>query len=360
MFRLPELARLLAGSTLVALLTASALAAEPGSWSGAGSGDAGGPAASRGVPPASRSAPSPWPAARAVTLIVPFAAKGPTDNVARALAAELAVQLNRPVVVENRAGAGGTAGAAAASRAAPDGATLLIHHIGMATAPALYRSLPYDPRRDFEPVGRVVDVPMTLVARTGFPALSLPDAVRHIRRHQDSIVVAYAGLGSASHLCGLLLSVALEVDLIQVPYRGTGPALQDLQDNQADLMCDQTSNTTEPIRTGRIRALAVVAPRRLPGMPSVPTVAEAGIRGLDLSIWHGLFAPRGTPKDVVERLALALQAALVAPAFVRAMFDMQVVVATREQATPAGLAALLAAESTRWAPILVKAGQYAD
>jgi tripartite-type tricarboxylate transporter receptor subunit TctC len=264
------------------------------------------------------------------------------------------------VVVENLAGAGGTAGAAAASRAAPDGMTLLLHHIGMATAPALYRSLPYDPRRDFEPVGKVVDVPMTLVVRPGFPAATLPEAVRHIRRHQDSIVVAYAGLGSASHLCGLLLSAALEVDLIQVPYRGTGPALRDLQESQADLMCDQTTNTGEPVRAGRIRALGVMAAHRLRGMPSVPTVAEAGIRGLELSIWHGLFAPRGTPRDIVERLAQALQAALVAPAFAEAMAEMQVVVATREQATPAGLSTLLAGEITRWAPILRKAGQYAD
>jgi tripartite-type tricarboxylate transporter receptor subunit TctC len=280
--------------------------------------------------------------------------------VARSLAPALARQLNLAVVVENLAGAGGTAGAAAVAGAAPDGMTLLLHHVGMATAPALYRRLPYDPRLDFEPVGKVVDVPMTLVVRPGFPALTLQEAVRQIRRNQDTIVVAYAGLGSASHLCGLLLSASLEVDLIQVPYRGTGPALRDLQESQADLMCDQTSNTGEAIRTGRIRALGVTAAARLRGMPTVPTVAEAGIRGLELSIWHGLFAPRGTPRAVVDRLSQALQAALAVPAFARAMEDMQVVVATREQATPAGLSALLTGEIARWAPILRKAGQYAD
>jgi len=297
---------------------------------------------------------------RPVTLLVPFAAGGPTDNVARVLAAALSAQLSHPVVVENVAGAGGTVGAARVSRSAPDGMTLLLHHIGMSTAPALYRSLPYDPRRDFEPIGRVVDVPMTLVARPGFPAAGLHEAVRYIRRHSDSVVVAYAGLGSASHLCGLLLSVSLDVDLIQVPYRGTGPALQDLQDNRADLMCDQTSNTGEPIRTGRIKALGVAASRRLQGMPSVPTLAEAGVRGLELSIWHGLFAPGGTPPDVVDRLAQALQAALAAPAFIGAMDGMQVVVATRAQASPAALSVLLADDIARWAPILRKAGQYAD
>ena len=295
-----------------------------------------------------------------ITLVVPFAAKGPTDTVARALAGSLAEQLGYPVVVENRSGAGGTAGAAAVARAAPDGMTLLLHHVGMATAPSLYRSLPYDPRRDFEPIGRIVDVPMTLVARPGFPARTMAEAVRHIRRHQDSIVVAYAGLGAASHLCGLLLSLSLHVDLIQVPYRGTGPALLDLQNSQADLMCDQTTNTGEPIRSGRILGLGVTSAQRLAGMPALPTAAEAGIRGLELSIWHGLFAPRGTPPALTQRLAQALQAALASPAFIRSMNDMQVVIASPEQASPAGLRSLLASEIARWAPILRKAGQYAD
>lgn len=297
---------------------------------------------------------------RPITLVVPFAAKGPTDTVARALAVAMAEQSGHPVVVENQSGSGGTVGAAAVAGATPDGFTLLLHHIGMATAPTLYRNLPYDPRRDFEPIGRVVDVPMALVVRRGFPARTLAEAVSYLRRYQDSIVVAYAGLGAASHLCGLLLSVALEVDLIQVPYRGTGPAMQDLQAGQADLMCDQTSNIGEPIRTGRIVALGVASAKRLSGLPDLPSMAEVGVRGLDLSIWHGLYAPRGTPREVVGQLALILQAALRSPEFVRSMNEMQVVVADHAQATPAGLKSLLAGEITRWAPILRKAGQYAD
>jgi tripartite-type tricarboxylate transporter receptor subunit TctC len=308
--------------------------------------------------PAAPAAAAPGP--RPITLVVPFAAKGPTDTVARALAAAMAEQSGYPVVVENRSGAGGTAGAAAVAGAAPDGFTLLLHHIGMATAPTLYRKLPYDPRRDFVPIGRVVDVPMTLVARPGFPARTLVDAIRYIRRYQDSIVVAYAGLGAASHLCGLLLSLSLDVDLIQVPYRGTGPALQDLQCGQADLMCDQTTNTGDPIRAGRIQGLGVTSVRRLPGLSSLPTLAEVGVHGLELSIWHGLFAPRGTPREVADQLALLLQAALASPAFVQSMNEMQVVVAGRDQANPAALRALLAGEIARWAPILRKAGQYAD
>ncbi len=279
---------------------------------------------------------------------------------ARALAAALGEQLGAAVVVRNVAGAGGTAGAAAVARATPDGATLLLHHVGMATAPVLYRSLPYDSRRDFEPIGRVVDVPMTLVARPGWPEPDAAAAVRYIRRHQGSLVVAYAGLGAASHLCGLLLSLSLGIDLIQVPYRGTAPALQDLRGSQADLMCDQTTNTAGAIRAGHVVALAVTSAGRLAGMPHLPTMAQAGVRGVELSIWHGLFAPAGTPPAIVARLTHALQAALLSATFVDSMSGMQVVVASREQATPAALAALLAGEIARWTPILRKAGQYAD
>ncbi len=307
--------------------------------------------------------PSPAPASgeqRPLTLVVPFAAKGPTDTVARALAGALGPRLGRSVVIENLAGAGGTAGAAAVAAAPPDGATLLLHHVGMATAPILYRSLSYDPQRDFEPIGRIVDVPMTLVARPGWPVTDAQAAVRHIRRNQGTLVLAYAGLGAASHLCGLMLSMSLGVDLIQVPYRGTAPALQDLQAGGADLLCDQTTNTGLAIRNRSILPLAVTSARRLASMPELPTMAEAGVRGLELAIWHGLFAPAGTPPAIVARLSQALQSALEAPGFVRQMAEMQVVIASREQATPAALAALLAAEIGRWTPILRKAGQYAD
>ena len=295
-----------------------------------------------------------------LTVVVPFAARGPTDTLARALAAAITEQTGQTVVVENRPGAGGTVGASRVARAAADGRTLLLHHVGMATAPALYRTLPYDPRRDFDPVGRVADVPMTLVARPGLPVRGLADAIRLIRGDAASIVVAYAGLGAASHLCGLLLSLALEVDLIQVPYAGTGPALADLQAGQADLMCDQTTNTTAAIRAGRIVALGVVGSARLSGFPDLPSVAEVGVRGLDLSIWHGLYSPRGVPPQALARLTRLLQAGLQSDAFVRAMADWQVVVASREQATPAALRHHLASEIARWTPLIRKAGQYAD
>ena len=296
---------------------------------------------------------------RAITLVVPFAAGGPTDTVARALAAAM-TQAGQPVVVVNHAGTGGTAGATAVASARADGNTLLLHHVGMATAPVLYRDLPYDPRRDFEPIGRVVDVPMTLVARPGFPARTLAHAVAFLKRERASVIVAYAGMGAASHLCGLLLSLALEADFIQVPYRGTGPAMADLQAGRADLMCDQTTNTAAPIRSGRIVGLGVTSAGRLAGLPTLPSVAEAGIRGLELSIWHGLYAPRGTPAAIVAQRAALLQSALASRSFVAAMSEMQAVVASPRQATPAALAGLLAEETARWTPILRKAGQYAD
>ena len=298
--------------------------------------------------------------AQAITLVVPFSAGGPTDAVARALAQALTETSRQPVRVDNRAGAGGTRGAAEVARAAPDGRTLLLHHVGMATAPELYRALPFDPRRDFAPIGRVVDVPMTLVVPVGSSLAQGGDPVRSLRSRADRIVVAYAGPGAASHLCGLLLAAALRKDMIQVPYGGTGPALRDLQAGRADLLCDQTTNTAGPIRSGRLEALGALSRQRLPGLPAIPTLSELGLPGLDLAIWHGLYAPAGTPPHIVARLSGQLVTALGSPAFRAAMAEADVLVATPAMATPAALAALLAQETARWSPILKKAGHHAD
>ena len=295
-----------------------------------------------------------------VTIIVPFAAGGPTDKVARALVPAFERALGEPVEVRNVGGAGGTAGATEAAGASPDGRTLLMHHIGMATAPALYRHLPYDPQRDFVPIGKVVDVPMVLVGRPGFEPASAQAAIRAIRARQSSPLVAYAGLGAASHLCGLLLAGALQVDLIQIPYRGTGPALVDLLAGKVDLMCDQTSNTVAPIRDGRLRGLAVTTPARLSRLPELPTTAQSGLATLRLSIWHGLYVRSGTPLARVDALARAMQSALRDPSFIAVAASFDGVIATPAEATPAGLRALLAAETARWAPIIRRTGQFAD
>lgn len=295
-----------------------------------------------------------------ITIVVPFAAAGPTDAVARALAPGLSAALAEPVTVRNHAGAGGTAGADAVARAPADGRTLLLHHVGMATAPVLYRQLPYEPQRDFVPLGRVVDVAMTLVARADFPGRTGAEALRTIRRGQADLLVAYAGLGAASHLCGLLLADALGVDLIQIPYRGTGPAMVDLIDGKVDLLCDQTTTTTKPLQEGRIKGLAITSPSRVAGLPDLPTVAELGLPGLQLTIWHGLYAPAGTPAPVVDRLARALQATLRDPRFVAEMARIDGVLPGAGEASPDALRRLLATETRRWTPVLRRTGQFAD
>ncbi len=298
---------------------------------------------------------------RPVTLVVPFAAGGPTDAVARTLAVELARVLGQPVDVDNRPGLGGTSATAALVQAGHDGGhTLLLHHIGMATAPTLFRQLPYDPLRDFEPLGLVADAPMVLLARPSLGLQSTRQLVAYVRANEATVSVAYAGLGAASHLCGLLLNSVLGVDLISVPYKGTGPALAHLERGGADLMCDQTTAAMRSIRDGKVRAFAVTLPQRLDVLPELPTTAEDGLAGLQLSIWHGLYAPRGTPAAAVSTLALALQEAVASPAFVSAMRQVGVVPVRPEHASPAHHRALLRSQIAKWRPILLKAGQFAD
>lgn len=297
---------------------------------------------------------------RPLTLVVPFAAGGPTDTVARALATGLAAELGQPVEVANVAGLGGTRAPGLLARTTGDGHTLMLHHIGMATAPTLFRHLEYQPLRDFEPLGLVVDAPMVLLSRRDLGIRSARQFAAHVRAHQASLQVAYAGIGAASHLCGLLMGSVLQVDLISVPYKGTGPALQDLAQGAADLLCDQTTAAMAAIRSGAVVAYAVTTPQRLDVLPDLPTTAEAGLPGLQVSIWHGLYAPRGTPADAVARLSAALRGALARPAFVAAMSALGVVPVRAEQATPAAHRAWLAAQIATWRPILLKAGQFAD
>ena len=230
-----------------------------------------------------------------VTIVVPFAAGGPTDKVARDLGDVLRKQLNQPVIIENVGGAGGTLGAAKVAKASPDGYTVLLHHIGMATAPALYRKLPYSVQNDFEYLGMVNEVPMTLVGRSTLPASNYAELRKWIDANQGKINLANAGLGAASHLCGLLFQQAVAVDMTTVPYKGTAPAMTDLLGGQVDLMCDQTTNTTQQIEGGKVKAFAVTTLQRLktPALAKLPTLDESGLKGFNVSIWHGLYAPKG-------------------------------------------------------------------
>lgn len=304
-------------------------------------------------------AQQPWPT-RTVTIIVPFAAGGPTDTVARLVAEAMGRNLGQTVVVENAGGAGGTIGAQKVAMARPDGYTLLLHHIGMSTTPTLYRRLAYDPVNGFETIGLVTEVPMTLVAKKDFPANTLQEAIAVIRRERDNLNYANAGIGAASHLCGLLLMKAVDTPMTTVPFRGTGPAMQELLSGRVDLMCDQTTNTTEQINSGAIKVFNVTTESRVPALPNVPTSAEGGLPDFQVTVWHGLYAPKGTPAPVVQRLSQALQAALRDERLVARFAELGTTPVAQERATPEAHRRFWQADIAKWRPIIQAAGQYAD
>ncbi len=303
-----------------------------------------------------------WPE-KPVTLVVPFAAGGPTDKVARDLAEALRKNIpNSTVVVENVGGAGGTLGAGKVAKATPDGYTFLLHHIGMATSPALYRSLAYKTLDDFEYVGMVNDVPMTVVGRKTLPADDYAGLVKWLEANKGKINLANAGLGAASHLCGLLFQQALKIDMTTVPYKGTAPAMNDLLGGQVDIMCDQTTNTTAQIAAGSIKAFAVTSSKPLttPALAKLPTLESQGLKGFNVSIWHGLYAPKGTPKPVLDAMNTALKAALKDAAFVKSMESLGAVVMADNRVNPADHKKFVEAEIAKWGPVIKAAGQYAD
>lgn len=295
-----------------------------------------------------------------VSIVVPFAAGGPTDTVARTVAQAMEKALGGSVIVENKPGAGGTIGAQDVARAAPDGYRLLVWHIGMATAPALYRKLPFDPLKDFQHIGLINDVPMTLLVRPTLAVKDVKELTAYIGENKGKVTLANAGLGAASHLCGLLFQQAIKADLTTVPYKGTAPAITDLIGGQVDILCDQTTNTTEQIKGGKVKALALTAPKRLDTLKDLPTAAEAGLAGFELSIWHGIYAPKGTPQPVVDKLVAALQFALKDPAVNKRFADLGAVTVSADKQTPDGLAKHLKSEIDKWGPIIKQAGVYAD
>lgn len=297
---------------------------------------------------------------RAITMVVPFSAGGPTDTVARLVAESMSKDLGQQVLVENVGGAGGTLGAGRVAQAEPDGYTILLHHIGMATSATLYRKLAYDTLNAFEYVGLVTDVPMTIVARKDFEPADLKGLVEYVKANKDTVTVANAGIGAASHLCGMLLMSAIDTPLTTVPYKGTGPAMTDLLGGQVDIMCDQTTNTTKQIQGGTIKAYAVTSPERLQVLPDVPTAVEGGLADFQVGIWHGVYAPKGTPADVAERLSKSLQVALKDPNVVARFGELGTVPSPEADATPAALKAKLEGEIARWKPVIEAAGQYAD
>jgi tripartite-type tricarboxylate transporter receptor subunit TctC len=297
---------------------------------------------------------------RPVTMVVSFAAGGPTDTVARLVAQSMGSNLGQPVVVENVTGAGGTIGAQRVAQARPDGYTIMIHHIGMATIPTLYRRLNYDPINGFETIGLVTEVPMTFVARRDFPANNLQELVQVVKREGAKLNMANAGIGAASHLCGLLFQKAVDTALTTVPYRGTGPAMNDLVAGTVDFMCDQTTSTAEQIRAGTVRAYAATTPERVASLPDLPTTAEAGLPGFQVSVWHGLYAPKGTPRPIIDRLNQALLVALRDANIARRFGELGTAPVAVERATPEVHRIFWQQDIAKWRPLIQAAGQYAD
>ncbi len=298
-----------------------------------------------------------------ITIVVPFAAGGPTDKVARDLGEALRKGLNnQTILIENVGGAGGTLGAARVAKASPDGHTLLFHHIGMATSPALYRTLPYKTLEDFEYIGMVVDVPMTLIGRSTLPANTYPELVKWLEANKGKINLANAGLGAASHLCGLLFQQAVKIDMTTVPYKGTAPAMTDLLGGQVDLMCDQTTNTSSQIEAGKVKAFAVTSTKPLttPALAKLQTLDSLGLKGFNVGIWHGLYAPKGTPKAVVDQVNTAMKAALKDANFVRNQLALGAVIIDDARNNGAEHKKFVEAEIAKWGPVIKAAGQYAD
>ena len=294
-----------------------------------------------------------------ITLLVPFA-PGPTDTVARVIAQSMSKPLGQSIVIENKPSAGGILAPELVKNAKPDGYTILIHHIGMATTPFLYRQLRFNPLTDFEYIGLINDVPMTLIGRQNLPPKDFKELLDYIKQNKDKVSLANAGIGAASHLCGMLFMSAIQTDLLTVPYKGTGPAMNDLLGGQVDLLCDQTTNTTSQIKGGKVKVYAVTTKARVPSLPEVPTLDQQGLKGFEVSIWHGLYAPKGTPKAAMDKLVAALQDGVKDPTVKQRFAELGATTYPPDKATPAALQAQVKSEMDKWGPLIKKAGVYAD
>ena len=309
----------------------------------------------------------PFPGAKPITLVVPFAAGGPTDRVARDLAKAMGKAMGDGAnfVVENVNGAGGTIGATKVAKAAPDGHTLLIYHIGMASTPALYRKLQYKPLEDFEYLSLINEVPMMLIGKRQLRANNYRDFENHVRANAGKLNIAHAGLGSASHLCSLMWQSAIKADqaMATIPFGGTAPAMNALVGGQVDLMCDQTTNTTGQIEAGRVKAFAVTSAQRLSGnmlLKDYPTLQEMGLKGFNLTIWHGLYAPKGTPSAVLTQLNSVLKLALNDPDFIKKEEGLGALVVNDQRSDPAAHKAFVASEIAKLKPLIEAGGKFAD
>ncbi len=331
-------AMLAAGALILGACTGGGSDGSSGADASAGGGEAGG-----------------YPDAQ-ITVVVPFAAGGPTDTVTRLIAEPMAAELGVEIVVQNVEGAGGTVAAEQVANAEPDGYTVLMHHIGMSTAPTLYPDLPYAPTEDFEPIGLVTEVPMTIIGSPNFEPNTMEELLAYVEENIDEVTYANAGIGAASQLCGLLFETATGLDLTEVPYDGTGPALDDLLGDQVDFMCDQTTNTAENIQSEAVKAYAVTTPERIEALPDLPTTEEGGIGDVAVTVWHGLYVPGGAPQEIVDALNGALLVALQDENVISSLADLGTAPVEQDRATPAAHAEHLQSQIELWRPIIEEAG----
>jgi len=297
---------------------------------------------------------------KTVVIMVPFAPGGSTDLVARLTAEVMTRALGQTVIVENVTGAGGTIASSKLAQANADGYTLMVHHVGLSSAATLYRNLKYDTKTAFQPLGVLTHTASVFIARPDFPANTFGELIAYVRQNKDKVTLGNAGLGAASHLCGMLFQTAVGQQVTTVPYRGNAPVLNDLRGKQIDMTCDQATGVSGPIKEKVIKAYAVTTTRRIADFPDLPTADESGLKGFDLSVWHGIYAPKGLPQPVLDKLAAAVQATVKDPVFIERLKGINTAAASPEEATPAGLTRMLHSEVDRWAPIIKAAGQYAD
>jgi len=329
------------GATLaIAVLLLAACTGDGSGASGAAATDGGGGGDAGGYPD------------REITFVVPFSAGGPTDTVTRLIAGPMGEVLGQQIVVQNVEGAGGTVAAGQVAQAEADGYTVLMHHIGMSTAPSLYEDLAYDPLEDFQTIGLVTEVPMTIIGAADFEPNTLEELVEYVKANADTVTYAHAGIGAASQLCALLFQDAIGVELVAAPYEGTGPAMDDLLGGQVDFMCDQTTNTTSQIQAGDVKAYAVTTPERVESLPDVPTTDEEGYPDVQVGVWHGLYVPAGTPDEIVQALTAALQEALTDENVIETLAGLGAAPVSEDQATPEAHTQRLQEQTDLWRPII--------
>ena len=295
-----------------------------------------------------------------VMFTVPFAAGGPADVIGRILANGMSKVLNQQFVVENTVGAGGTIGTAKVAASPPDGYSLLLMHISHAANVAFYPNLRYDPVKDFEPIGLVAESPMAIVARKDFPASNFKEFIAYLSANNEKMTYGFAGIGSASHLCSLLFFHAINTTVNGAPYKGTAPALNDLLGGHLDFMCDQTINVLQPAKSGLVKAFAATTPQRLKVAPELPTIAESGLSDFQMVVWYAMYAPKGTPKPIIDKLSAALQKALQDPEVQERLAQSGAETVPPERARPDVLRDHLKVEIDRWVPIIRKAGVLAQ